>query len=484
MAGAAGIVAASGSVHKLFSATPRTAASTAPFNKWRGRVVINFNKTAAPSGDVLPDSTQMATIKTMVDDAIKLLTGESTVGAAWKAVFPASLSLSSLIAIKIPVGINSGHTAPHYSTVQGITEGLQQMDFGGTRFPAGNITIFDATGSNPLSTTGYTAANFPGITLVKPTTFTAYTDAAQDNANPGVRMPYCAPLNTANFLINVFSPRGHSTYAENFTLAFKNHYGTYNAGSLPHAGPATSQILRNINCMGAVYNKTVLLMCSGIYANYESHGPSGYPPEDFNRYSRFMDATSTNTNPTTIMLSTDPVSIEMQAIKMMRIQGQGQYAVANMPNYLKASGGVVVTGTNWPPNPAVPNTMDNIGIIDETQMDIRRIINGVPVVAVKDRPLAQARSAGPFVTASQVRGHNSTFIEFALPESHAGGTATIEIFDLKGKRIAHLSHRVGGVLNHLSWNETDATGRHAGRGVYIVHLVSGAINISSRFSIV
>ncbi|MBN1130372.1 MAG: hypothetical protein JXA71_15375 [Chitinispirillaceae bacterium] len=37
----------------------------------------------------------------MVDDGIKLLTGESSVGAAWKAVFPETLSLQSKIAIKI-----------------------------------------------------------------------------------------------------------------------------------------------------------------------------------------------------------------------------------------------------------------------------------------------------------------------------------------------------------------------------------------------
>jgi hypothetical protein len=181
-------------------------------------------------------------------------------------------------------------------------------------------------------------------------------------------------------------------------------------------------------------------------------------------------------------MGTDPISVEMQTIKMMRIQGGGVYTTADMPNYLKASGGVVVTGTNWPPNPSLPNAMDNIGEIDENLMDIRRIINGVPV-AVKERPGVLLKSAGAYVTASHLKGHHSTFIEFTLPTSHAGRTAAVEIFDLKGKRITRLSHLVGGVLNHLSWNETDASGRHAGRGAYIVRLVSGAINVSSRFSI-
>ena len=487
-AAAATGIALTSNVGKIFAATSRTAAGTAPLNQWRGRVVINFNKNA-PTGNVDPTTPQITIIKTMVDDSIKLLTGQTTVGAAWKAVFPASLGLTSLIAIKVPIGINAMRSAPHWSSVQAITEGLQLMDFGGTKFPAANITIFDATGSNALSAAGFTAANFPNITLVKPTTFTAYTDAAEDNTTPtGVKMPYVAPLNAANFLINVFSPRGHSTYVESFTLGFKNHYGTYNAPSLPHANPAASQILRNINCMGAVYTKNVLSVCSGIYGCLEGNGPS-HAPDDYSKYSKFMDATSTNTNPTTIIMGTDPVSVEMQAVKMMRIQGltagtggtSGLYTVAAMPNFLKAAGGVVVAGANWPPNPTLPNAMDNIGEIDEANMTIRRIINGT-VVAVKEQGRPGV-NAGTFVSASQLKGHGSTFIEFALPASHAGSTASIEIYNLKGTQVTTLTHRVGGVLNHLSWNETNASGSHVGNGAYIARLVSEGVDVSSKFSI-
>jgi hypothetical protein len=188
-------------------------------------------------------------------------------------------------------------------------------------------------------------------------------------------------------------------------------------------------------------------------------------------------------------MSTDPVSTEMQAIKMMRIQGQGQYTTPTMPNYLKASGGVIVQDTvpgapPWAPNPseADPKTFDNIGEIDEADMTILHIINGT-VVGVKDRPLTQLNSGGAYIVASPLKGHNSTFIEFALPESHAGKSASIEIYDLKGKLVTRLSHKVSGVLNHLSWNETSAAGSHVGTGVYIVRLVSGGLDVSSKFSI-
>lgn len=479
-AGAAGIALTSG-VQKVFAANARTAVGTAPLNKWRGRVVINFNKNA-PSGNVDPTNTQITLMKTMVDDAIKLLTGQSDVGAAWKAIFPTSLSLTSKIAIKVPVGINSSRTAPHWCTVQAITEGLQKMLINNTAFPAANITIYDAAGSNNLNTCGFNAINFPGLGGFVFGSYGNYTDGAENNANPPTKPQYSTTLHDANYLINVFSPRGHGTYAENFTLGFKNHFGTYERPGDHHSSPDCGQFFRNMCCTGPVYNKTVLLMCSGIYGQYESNGPTG-TPQNYSRYSQYMDSTSTNTNPTTIMLSTDPVSIEMQAIKMMRIQGQKSYAVADLPNYLKASGNVVVTGTNWPPNPSSPNAMDNIGEINEANMTILRIINGVQV-AVRENGLLPQRSAGAYVTVSQIKGNNSTFIEYALPEGHAGREANLEIVDLKGKLVTRMTHRVGGVVNHISWNETDTGGNHVGRGTYIVHLISGTVNVSSKFSII
>ena len=487
-AGAAGVVAASGGVKRIFAASPRTAAGTAPLNKWPGRVVINFNKAACPAAvGSAPSAAEMTIIRTMVDDSIKLLTGQTDIGEAWKSIFPATgtnaISLASKIAIKIPIGCNNSLSAPHWSSVRAVIDGLKQMDFSGTRFPATNITIYEAACSNNFETAGYTSGATGNFSDINPFVYgsfgTNYTDGAENNGNPGVKQQYSTVLHDAQFLINIFSPRGHSTYAERFTLGFKNHYGTYPC--VYHDNPNLSQFIRNICCTGPVYTKTALCMCSGIYGQYEGNGPGG-SPQNYNRYSQSMDATSINNNPTTIIMGTDPISVEMQTIKMMRIQGQGLYTTAAMPNYLKASGGVVVSGTNWPPNPTAPNDMDNIGVIEETSMVIRRIINGIPA-DVKDRPLNQEKRPDAFVSASQIRGQKSTFFEFALPRSHAGGTASIGIFDLKGKRVAQLVCRVGGMLNHVSWNQSDASGGYAGRGTYLVRLTSGTVNVSSKFSI-
>jgi len=484
-AGAAGI-ALSAPVGKVFAASSRTANGLAPLNKWPGRVVINFDKTLA-TGNTAPTTAQIATIKSMVDTCIKQLTGQSTVGAAWKSIFPAAISLTSRIAIKVPIGINYANslTQPHYASVQAIVDGLKLMTFGGTAFPATNITIYDGHGGTQFSDlTGYNSTNFSGVNFVFGQDGNNYTDGAETNDNPAVKQQYATSLHNADYLINVFTPRGHSDYAEYFTLGFKNHYGTY--PTTYHDTTNTPQYLRTINCTSQVYQKNVLSVCSGIYGAYEGNGPTCYP-DNYSLYSKFMDSTSTNTNPTTIIMSTDPVTAEMQAVKMMRIAGNGTtsglYATANMPNFLKASGGVQVTGTNWPPNPNAPTVMDKIGIINESEMTLIRIINGVITTGVQHSTSFQNAAETAAITASQIHGHGSTFIEYSLPSSHAGNMAAIEIYDIKGSLVTRLSHRISGYNNHLSWDETNQSGSRVSKGVYIVHLISGAVRVSSRFAL-
>ena len=106
---------------------PAASFAAGPGNKWAGRVVVNYNK-AATSGTVVDETI----VKKMVDDSILLLTGETTVGAAWKSVFPSTLTATSKIAIKTNI-LNAGNPCPHAFSIMGITEGLQQMDFNGTK---------------------------------------------------------------------------------------------------------------------------------------------------------------------------------------------------------------------------------------------------------------------------------------------------------------------------------------------------------------
>jgi hypothetical protein len=478
-AGAASLAIAS-KVETIFSASSAASPATSN-NKWPGRVVINFNKAAFAA-----NVANATVIKQMVDDAILLLTGQTTIGAAWQSIFPSTLTATSKIAIKIPICFLSNDylTAPHWSSVKAITDGLQQMTFNGTAFPAANITIYDLIVNKPIATSGpgtfasaqYTAANFPGITILKDTAIDGGDGALNNHV-------YAASLKNANFLINVFGPRGHNMppTGSGFTLGFKNHFGTYSDPWITmHANGSgmwtaqTAQNLIDINCTGPVYTKTVLVVCSGIYGTNEGNQPT-VAATNYGPYAHSIDNTiaATASGPTTIIMSTDPISVEMQAIKMMRLNSGGAYATANMPPYLQAAAGLTASGFT---------KTYNIGTIDESKMDIRPIKNGVstPVLNPVADPI-NASQAG--IVAHHINGHN-TFIEFMLPQEHVGKEAIIEIYDVKGALVRKLSRKVLGVRNNLSWDEKSERGALVSKGTYIAQLISSGKRASAPFTIV
>jgi hypothetical protein len=442
-------------------AASATAVTPGPGNKWPGRVVINFNKTAVTGiTTAVP-----AVIQKMVDDAILRLTDQSTVGAAWKAVFPTTLSAASKIAVKITTA-NSGLPAPHWSSVKAIIDGLQQMDFNGTKFPAANITLYEANVTNP-SAAGYTAANLGSSVKIVNDSMVSGGDGALNNRT------YASTLKNADFLINVFSPRGHTL--ANVTLGFKSHFGTYSNPSGLHTSTGASifQNLRDINSYGVVYKKTVLAVCSGIYGMNEGNGPAG-GADNFATYSKTMDPTSTSQCPTTIIMSTDPVSCEMQTVKMMRLNRSpaGKFGVSDMPTYLQASGGV---------SGALSGTVYNIGVIDEAAMDVRRIINGTTSVAVPGASPSVNGSPAVAVTALPHDGY--TFIEYRLPARYRGEEAMVGVYSMNGSLLCENSHTVFGALNHFAWDNKDRTGNPAPSGRYIVRIRAGTTTLTAQFFI-
>jgi hypothetical protein len=466
--GSAGLAVTGGMVQSVFG---KTAAAVAPGagNKWPGRVVINFNKGAASFSASGVGTTVTSVVKTMVDDSIKRLTDKTTVGEAWKAVFPATLAATSTIAIKVPLDFANQTVAPHWALVKAITDGLQLMDFNGTKFPAANITIFDMRGTNNLPTFGYTATNIPNVHIVSDSMGSGYTDGAIRQGTM-THLQYATSLRK-DFLINVFRAGGHSGYVEGLTLGFKNHYGTYD---VDHGSSTAPGYLRDINCTGAVYNKNVLSICAGIFGAAEASGSPGSAAITYYTYAHGIDPTVTGPNfpANTIIMSTDPVSAEMQCIKMMRLNNGKSFTVANLPKYLRASGGDTT---------ALTDATYNIGVIDETAMDIRRITNATTIISSHEHS-SQRKSSGASIIATPT-GAQSTFIEFSLPESHLNGNASIGIYDLKGTRIARLSQKVLGAMNHVSWDNRDGAGAPVGKGTYVVRLVSDNISIASNFLI-
>jgi hypothetical protein len=384
-AGAAGAVLTSqvGSVVGAPSAT----LDNGPGNKWPGRVVINFNKGAMNVAGV--DS--QSVITKMVDDSILRLTDAATVGAAWKSVFPASLTAASKIAMKVPVGYNQSKSAPNCYVIKGIVDGLAQMDFNGTKFPAANIYIYDQNGANGFSSIGVTNTLLPNVHILYSSNGSGYTDGANG-------MQYAQPLHDCDFLITCPSIRGHWAEMGNVTIGFKSHYGTYG----PVHGNGAPAYLRDINCTGPVYKKNVITVVSAIFGQNLGNGPGG-SPEAYTTYAQKIDPSSTAPyGANTIVMSTDPVSADMQAIKIMRMNQGQAFDTNSMPPYLKISGGIASSyaGTSL--------SAMNIGVIAEASMDIRRIINGNATAVLT--PSQKASRGGFSLIASHLKESNGAFI--------------------------------------------------------------------------
>lgn len=467
---AGGPLVANSFSEKLSGVTP------GPGNKWPGRVVVNFNKKAIALNTNGNPAVDTAEVGKMIDESIMALTGEATVGAAWKALFPASpaITAASTIAIKVPLGCTSTRMAPHWSSVKAIIDGLTKMDFGGSAFPASNITIYEMDCSDNFAKHGYNATNLPGVKILRDTRVSGSTDGAI-TADGKTKYDYAKSLQ-ASYLINVFRAGGHNAdWGEGFTLGFKNHYGTYAPMPIGH-GSGASAYKRDINCTGVVFNKNVLSVCIGLYGAKELSGDPTSDRIDYLNYIKTVDESAIDIpEPRTVIMSTDPVSAEMQTIKMMRLNNGKSYAIADLPKYLKASGGV---------SGALPDKVYNIGVIDESEMEIIKIINGQKVrTGTRNLHASAGGLAAANLRAVSLRGSGSTFIEYSVPHSAIGSVADIEVFTMKGDKVYGIRQQVRGVLNNWSWNEKTTAGQHVANGTYIVQVSAGNLKLSDKLSL-
>lgn len=287
----------------------------------------------------------------MLDSCVTGLTNAETVNEGWKSLFPAPLNKSSIIAIKTNL-INPGNNTPHYYLVLSIVNSLLSIPIDNKRtLPPENIIVYDANNRHAFSEAHYIKSQFPPIRFVKDTIIN-YGDGADGYA-------YASSLNKCTYLINVFGLSGHNQNYGGFFLGFKNHYGSYD----PSFAAQKQQSLVSMNCTGPVFNKTVLSVCCGLFGIDEGKGPFG-GISDFSTYVKSIDPNSRGNNPNTLIISTDPVSCEVQAIKILRINKIRSSVIDSLPDYLQASAGIHRPGLS----------VYNIGIIDEKLMDIRKAV--------------------------------------------------------------------------------------------------------------
>ena len=222
-------------------------------------------------------SIRPATVQVMMDESIKALTGLSNVGAAWKAVF-SGITASSIIGIK--VNCINNLFATHPSVVTCITNGLAQMDFGGTPFRRNNIIIWDRTNSE-LTAAGYTLYTGTDPNTVRcfgtDQSGYGYDTGTTFNVNGVTSYPSRILSRTIDYLIDAAVLRTHGTSI--VTLGMKNHFGSVNNPGSLHGNycnpyiPSLNQQIRDVITPNGIQKLTVIDGIVGLY----SGGPGGTP---------------------------------------------------------------------------------------------------------------------------------------------------------------------------------------------------------------
>lgn len=430
-------------------------------NKWPGRLVFNYDDrhtcNATGSSNVASDKAKM---QTRVDDTIKMLTGKSTVGEAWKAVFPSSLSLTNKIAIKTNLLYTTSH--PHPYIMLAITEGLKQMNIGGTLFPAANIYIYDRGrgDGNIYDNGGYTTVfagtgvNLCAAGLYTAGDYAAFGDGAANNSE------YCKYFHDCTYMINVAGTKGHQAYVGGFSLAFKSHYGTYKP--LYHDTATSYPFLRDINCTGPVFAKQVLCVLGSIYSSNEgttAHNPS----ENFNVWAKTMNPAYTGSASNVLVMSSDPVATEVQGIKVLRINKGLSYALNTLPPYLHVSGGV--------DSPGLTPTY-NIGEIHEGELCYGEVVNGTVTHAICSVAAEEAEGcfAGARMSVNPNPANAQAFIHFVLPDNYIGQKAEIVICNMKGAAVRRFGRPVLGARTTAVWDGRNGAGRPCASGRYVAEV--------------
>ena len=453
-----------GVAQKVLASSP--AFKPGPGNKWPGRVIVNFNKNAV-TGTASSLKIEDTVPPEMVKESILALAQKGDIGEAWKAIFPDTLTAASKIAIKTNF-YTTNLCCVHWSVVKAIADGLQLMDFGGTKFPAANITVYESNtpATSTFAKVGYTAERFPGISLVMDSQ-QSYSDAATNESR------YCTSLNKADFLINVFGIRGHQDYCEGVTLGFKSHWGTYPADYNKHGAGTFSIRCAHMMCSGVVNKKLVLSVAAGLVSNNigVNHSPTD-GPDDFSTYAKKMDPTATTLGACTIIMSTDPISADMQAIKVMKLNVNKTYNVSDMPKYLRACAG---------DSSALSGTVYNIGVIDEPKMTVITFKNGENVTPVAIRENRGQTAPDYSLRVSPLHGQGVVIIEYFVPSSLDGRRSLLSVFDARGRLVFSKEQIVSGAYNRFTWDRTTKHGTKIGRGKYVGKLTVGKHRRSAAF---
>jgi hypothetical protein len=182
-----------------------------------------------------PSTVQENWVQAALDACVKAMTGKSSVGAAWEAIF-SGVTTSSKVAIKI--NCLKKEVSPQLATIKALVKGMTQMK--GGAFPAKNISLFDNTmpfsglsGSNRMAAV-YGSQNLSalGITFADPSP--QYASATFQVR--GKSYHPAAYLAQADFGISLVPLKPHQYYGGGITGVIKNMMGACSTSTSSYAG--------------------------------------------------------------------------------------------------------------------------------------------------------------------------------------------------------------------------------------------------------
>lgn len=179
-----------------------------------------------------------AWVQAALDACVKKMTGKSSLGAAWEAVF-AGVTTAKKIAIKI--NCLKKEVSPQLATIKALVNGLTQMC--GDSFPAKNISLYDNTMSfSGLSGTERMAAVY-GASNLSALGITYHDPSPQyASVNISIKGKTFHPatyLEQADYGIDLAPLKPHQYYAGGLTGMIKNMMGSVSTSTSGYAGGST-----------------------------------------------------------------------------------------------------------------------------------------------------------------------------------------------------------------------------------------------------
>lgn len=237
------------------------------------------------------EETAAATVRTLVDAAVRDATGSGTAEAAWRSLF----SADDLVALK--VNCMAGLLSPHLSVIAAIVEGLK-----GAGVDPDHITVFDKEDRDLLAA-GYEVKPRPPGPLCYGTVGgphgPGYSPRPTERQGSTFRLSNIVEGDTTA-IVNLPVVKDH--IFAGITGALKNHFGSIHNPEdfhyIENCGPAVV----GVNLAPAIRGKQRLIVGDALHVQYDG-GPSYQPDAIFDYWGVFA--------------GTDPVAIDSQLLVLI-----------------------------------------------------------------------------------------------------------------------------------------------------------------------